>query len=37
MDGEGARARGLVTNFRKIMDPLADKILSSAFLLMSEG
>ena len=36
-DGKIARARGLVTNFGKIMDPLADKILVySAFLCMVE-
>ena len=37
LDGKIARARGLVTNFGKIMDPLADKILVySAFCLMVE-
>ena len=35
LDGEIARARGLITNFGKIMDPLADKILVySAFCLL---
>ena len=38
LDGKIARARGLVTNFGKIMDPLADKILVySAFCLMVGG
>ena len=37
LDGKIARARGLVTNFGKIMDPLADKILVySAFCLLVE-
>lgn len=37
LDGKIARERGLVTNFGKIMDPLADKILViSAFVLLVE-
>ena len=38
-DGKIARARGLVTNFGKFMDPLADKILnySVMVLLIPEG
>lgn len=38
-DGRIARARGLVTNFGKFMDPLADKILnySVMILLIPEG
>lgn len=37
LDGKIARARGLVTNFGKIMDPLADKILVyAAFVLLVE-
>ncbi len=37
LDGKIARARGLVTNFGKIMDPLADKILViSAFVCFVE-
>ena len=38
LDGKIARARGLVTNFGKIMDPLADKILVySALCLFIES
>lgn len=39
LDGKIARARGLVTNFGKIMDPLADKILvySALCLLIDSG
>ncbi|MDR0531241.1 MAG: CDP-diacylglycerol--glycerol-3-phosphate 3-phosphatidyltransferase [Oscillospiraceae bacterium] len=38
-DGKIARARGLVTNFGKLMDPLADKMLITAALvgLMRQG
>ncbi len=37
LDGQIARKQGLVTNFGKIMDPLADKVLVySAFCLMVE-
>lgn len=34
LDGEIARTRGLVTNFGKLMDPLADKILMCAALVL---
>lgn len=39
LDGRIARSRGLVTNFGKFMDPLADKILnySVMILLIPEG
>lgn len=37
LDGKIARSRGLVTNFGKLMDPLADKILViSALVCMTE-
>ena len=34
LDGRIARAKGLVTDFGKLMDPTADKLLSSAALIM---
>lgn len=39
LDGKIARARGLVTNFGKIMDPLADKVLvySALCLFIEDG
>ncbi len=36
-DGKIARARGLITNFGKLMDPLADKILISTVFIMMIG
>lgn len=37
LDGRIARRRGLITNFGKLMDPLADKILTcSAFIMLLE-
>ena len=38
LDGRIARARGLITNFGKLMDPLADKIMTcSAFVAFVES
>jgi CDP-diacylglycerol--glycerol-3-phosphate 3-phosphatidyltransferase/cardiolipin synthase len=38
LDGQIARSRGLITNFGKLMDPLADKILTtSAFVCFVAG
>jgi CDP-diacylglycerol--glycerol-3-phosphate 3-phosphatidyltransferase len=38
LDGKIARSRGLITNFGKLMDPLADKILiCSAFIAFVES
>jgi len=37
LDGKIARDRNLVTNFGKFMDPLADKAVSSAVLVMLVG
>ena len=34
LDGMIARKRGLVTDFGKLMDPTADKLLTSAALIM---
>ncbi len=37
-DGQIARARGIVTNFGKLFDPLADKILiAAAFVVLTAG
>lgn len=37
LDGQISRRKGLVTNFGKIMDPLADKLLVSAGFIMLTG
>lgn len=37
LDGKISRDRGIVTNFGKIMDPLADKLLVSAGFIMLTG
>ena len=34
LDGEIARKRGLITNFGKLLDPVADKVLMSAALVL---
>lgn len=34
LDGRIARARGLVTDFGKFMDPIADKLLVTAVMIM---
>ncbi|HEO70524.1 MAG TPA: CDP-diacylglycerol--glycerol-3-phosphate 3-phosphatidyltransferase [Candidatus Hydrogenedentes bacterium] len=36
-DGRIARSRGLVTNFGKLLDPVADKVLMTAALVMLMG
>lgn len=37
LDGRIARARGLVTDFGKLMDPIADKLLTAACMVMLIG
>ena len=37
LDGRIARARGLVTDFGKLMDPIADKLLTAACMIMLIG
>ncbi|HOG00329.1 MAG TPA: CDP-diacylglycerol--glycerol-3-phosphate 3-phosphatidyltransferase [Clostridia bacterium] len=37
LDGQIARKRNLVTDFGKLMDPIADKILSGAAMIMLTG
>ena len=37
LDGRIARSRGLVTDFGKLMDPIADKLLTAACMIMLIG